>query len=222
MAYWEAFAGFVVLATAALVALTHASAGLLEEADSDLAPADLLVQTASSQVAFGVVLLGAMWVARIPADALGVAVSARLVAVGVGVGVVLAAANEAGMRLLDAAGMGYDEELREALTPESTRGWLLLFGVSLPVVAGFEELLFRGFLVGAFATGFEVSPWPLAVASSVVFGAGHTAQGYVGVAVTTLLGFALAAAYVATGSLLVVVVAHYVVNAAEFALHSRG
>ncbi|MXR21450.1 CPBP family intramembrane glutamic endopeptidase, partial [Halobacterium bonnevillei] len=107
-------------------------------------------------------------------------------------------------------------------TPASTRGWLLLFGVSLPVVAGFEELLFRGFLVGAFATGFEVSPWLLAVASSVVFGAGHTAQGYVGVVVTTLLGFALAAAYVVTGSLLVVVVAHYVVNAAEFALHARG
>lgn len=222
MAYWEPFAGFVVLATAALVALTHASAGLLEEVDSDLASADLLVQTASSQAVFGVVLLGAMWVARIPADALGVAVSGRLVAVGVGVGVVLAAANEVGMRLLDAAGMGYDDDLREALTPESTRGWLLLFGVSLPIVAGVEELLFRGFLVGAFATGFEVSPWLLAVASSVVFGAGHTAQGYVGVVVTTLLGFALAAAYVATGSLLVVVVAHYVVNVAEFSLHARG
>lgn len=222
MAYWEPFAGFVVLATAALVALTHATAGLLEETDSDLVPADLHVQVASSQAAFGVVLLGAMWLAGIPADALGVAVSGRLVAVGVGVGVVLAAANETGMRLLDAAGLGYEQELRAALTPASTRGWLLLFGVSLPVVAGVEELLFRGILVGAFAAGFEMSPWLLAVASSVVFGAGHTAQGYVGVVVTTLLGVALAAAYVVTGSLLVVVVAHYVVNAAEFALHARG
>jgi len=96
----------------------------------------------------------------------------------------------------------------------------LLF-VSLPVVAGFEELLFRGVLVGALSAGFDASPWLLAVASSVVFGASHTAQGWTGVLATTLLGLVLAAVYVTTGSLLVVFVAHYVVNAVEFTVHAR-
>ena len=47
------------------------------------------------------------------------------------------------------------------------------------------------------------APWP-------------AAKGRLGVVVTGLLGFALAAAFVLTDSLLVVVVAHYVVNAVEF------
>jgi membrane protease YdiL (CAAX protease family) len=71
-------------------------------------------------------------------------------------------------------------------------------------------------LVGGFAAGFGLSPWPLAVLSSVAFALGHGAQGPLGMVVTGLLGFALAAAFVLTGSLLAVVVAHYLVNALEF------
>jgi membrane protease YdiL (CAAX protease family) len=41
----------------------------------------------------------------------------------------------------------------------------------------------------------------------------------VGVVVTGVLGFVLAAAFVLTGSLLAVVVAHYLVNALEFVVH---
>lgn len=221
MAYWVPFAGFVVLVTGGIVALTWASADVLDDVEDDVPPADLLLHVTSSQALFGAVLVAAVWLAAIPRGTLGTAVSVDLAAVGVAVGVALAAGNQTAMRALDAAGLGYDEDLRAALTPASTRGWLVLFGVALPVVAGFEELLFRGILIGAFAAGFGVSPWALAAASSVAFGAAHTAQGGVGVAVTTLLGFALAAAYVATGSLLVVFVAHYLVNAAEFAFHAR-
>lgn len=221
MAYWVAFAAFALLVTAGLVALTRASAGVVGEETDDLAAGELLLQTTLSQAVVGALLVAALWVARIPVGSLGVAVSTELVAIGVAVGLVLALGNEAAMYVLDSAGLGYDEELREALTPEETRGWLILFCVALPVVAGFEELLFRGILVGAFATGFGVSPWVLAAASSVAFGMAHTAQGATGVVVTTLLGFALAAAYVLTGSVFVVFVAHYVVNAAEFAAHAR-
>jgi membrane protease YdiL (CAAX protease family) len=96
---------------------------------------------------------------------------------------------------------------------------VVLLGGVLPVVAGFEELLFRGVLVGALSVGFDVSPWLLAVASSVVFGLGHGAQGRLGVLVTTSLGLVLAAAFVLSGSLLLVVVAHYLVNALEFVVH---
>jgi membrane protease YdiL (CAAX protease family) len=91
--------------------------------------------------------------------------------------------------------------------------------VVLPLIAVFEEFLFRGVLVGAFAVGFGVSPWLLAVLSSIAFALGHGAQGTTGVAVTGALGFVLAAAFVVTGSLLVVVVAHYLVNALEFLVH---
>ncbi|MUV60546.1 CPBP family intramembrane glutamic endopeptidase [Halobacterium sp. CBA1126] len=221
MAHWVAFAAFALLLTAGLVALTRASAGVVGGETEDLSPDELLLQTTLSQALVGALLVAALWVARIPADALGVAVSAELAAVGVAAGVALAAGNETAMHLLDAAGLGYDAELREALTPEHRRGWVVLFCVALPVVAGFEELLFRAVLVGALSTGFGASPWLFAAVSSVAFGAAHTAQGATGVVVTTLLGFALAAAYVLTGSLLVVFVAHYVVNAAEFALHAR-
>jgi len=221
MAYWVAFAAFAVLVTAGLVALTRSSAGVVEEGTDEFAASELLLQTTFSQVIVGALLVVAVWAARVPADALGVAVSVDLTAVGFAVGLALVAGNEAAMRGLDAAGMGYDDALREALMPADTGGWLVLFAVALPVVAGVEELLFRGVLVGALAAGFGVSPWALAAASSVAFGAAHTAQGATGVLVTTLLGFALAAAYVLTGSLLVVVVAHYVVNAVEFAAHAR-
>ncbi|WP_336034783.1 CPBP family intramembrane glutamic endopeptidase [Halobacterium yunchengense] len=220
--HWLPFAAFAVLLTAAVVALTWASRGVLESRDADgLTPRSLLVQVSSSQAAVGLLVLAAAWTARIPVDAFRIGASWRHAAVGAAVGVLLAAGNEAAMRVLDEAGLGYDEDLRAALTPADAAGWLVLFGVALPVVAGVEELLFRGVLVGAFAAGFGASPWLLAAASSVAFGAAHTAQGAVGVAVTTALGFALAAAYVLTGSLLAAVVAHYVVNAAEFALHAR-
>jgi membrane protease YdiL (CAAX protease family) len=53
----------------------------------------------------------------------------------------------------------------------------------------------------------------------VAFALGHGAQGPAGVAATGVLGFVLAAAFVLTGSLLVVVVAHYLVNALEFVVH---
>ena len=123
--------------------------------------------------------------------------------------------------LADAAGLGRSEELREFLAPNSRPGWIVLLGGVLPIVAGFEELLFRGVLVGAFATGFGVSPWVLVLASSVLFGLGHGAQGRLGVLVTGSLGFVLGAAFVLTDSLLVVVVAHYLVNALEFVVHER-
>ncbi|NIB98689.1 CPBP family intramembrane glutamic endopeptidase [Halobacterium sp. R2-5] len=221
MAYWVAFAAFALLVAAGLVALTRASAGVLGEAADEVPARELLLQTALSQALAGAVLVAAVWLAEVPVASLGAAVSPELAGVGVAAGLALAACNEGAMRVLDAAGLGYDDELREALTPENTVEWLVLLFVALPIVAGFEELLFRGVLVGAFSVGFGVSPWLLAAASSAVFGAAHTAQGATGVVVTTLLGFALAAAYVLTGSLLAAFVAHYVVNAAEFAVHAR-
>jgi membrane protease YdiL (CAAX protease family) len=182
--------------------------------------ATLLANVALSQALFGGLLLAAVWFTAVPLAALGVgAVTPALLVAGVGLGVALFGANAVASVVGERFGLGGGEELRRLLTPETAAGWAALLFVVLPVVAGFEELLFRGVLVGALATGFDLSPWLLAAGSSVAFALGHGAQGRAGVVVTGLLGFVLAAAFVLTGSLLVVVVAHYLVNALEFVVH---
>lgn len=138
--------------------------------------------------------------------------------VGTLAGGLLYAGNEAAVWLGARVGLSPSVRLRRALAPTDAGGWALLLGVVLPVIAVFEEALFRGALIGALALGLAVDPWLLAVGSSVAFGLGHGAQGRLGVIVTAVLGFALAALFVLTGSLLIVVVAHYVVNALEFGI----
>jgi membrane protease YdiL (CAAX protease family) len=186
--------------------------------------ATLLVNVVVSQGLFASLLLVGMWVASIPPAALGVtadSVAPVPIGVGVGLGVALHAVNTLGSRLSHRFGFGDATALREAMAPESAAGWAVLLLVVLPLVAGFEELLFRGVLIGAFATGFGLSPWVLAGLSSVAFALGHGAQGRAGVVVTGALGFVLAAAFVLTGSLVTVVVAHYLVNALEFVVNER-
>jgi membrane protease YdiL (CAAX protease family) len=180
---------------------------------------NLLVSAAFSQALVGTLLAGLAWYAEVPAGALGIDDPSAAVLPGITLGAGLYAANEAGGWVAERAGIDADESLRELLAPETAGGWLLLLGVVLPLVAVVEEFLFRAALVGALATGFPVSPWLLAVLSSVAFGVGHGLQGPGGVVVTGALGFVLAAAFILTGSLWVVVVAHYLVNALEFVVH---
>jgi membrane protease YdiL (CAAX protease family) len=191
---------------------------------AQLSPGALLANVALTQGLFGVVLVGGAVYFGVPGDALGLAATEistgpTALAVGVGLGVVLWVGNELATGVADAAGAGYDEGLREVLAPASAGGWALLLGVTLPVIAVVEESIFRAAAVGATTTAFSTSPWALAIVSSVAFALGHGAQGRVGVAVTGGLGFALAAGFVLTNSLLVVVVAHYLVNALEFVVH---
>lgn len=232
-ARWSAFAAGAVLLTAVLLGLSWASARSLralgapgEETAAD-APAtvDRALPTGVALAAnvglthglLGAVVLGLAWATAVPLSALGVAdVSAGALAAGAGVGAGLYLASEAATAAADRLGLAYDEGLRSALAPRDPLGWALLLLVALPLVAAAEELLFRGVLVGALGAGLGLHVWGLAVASSLLFGLGHGAQGRVGVAVTAGLGFALAAAFVLTGSLAVVVVAHYTVDALEF------
>ncbi len=182
----------------------------------------LFANVAGSHCLFAAVLIAGIVFADIPPSSLGVETDpltdGEAIAVGTAVGAAIAVANLLTGAIADALEIDPSRPLRELLAPESTRGWLALLIVVLPVVAGFEELLFRGILIGAFAAGFELSPWILTIGSSVAFAAGHGAQGRLGIAVTGGLGFVFAAVFIWTGSLLVVVIAHYVVNAAEFVL----
>lgn len=189
-----------------------------------LTPGVLLANVAFTQALVAAILVGAAWYFSIPASAFGLEGAAvPNSGVGVGLGVAFGAAlwvgNELATVMADAVGAAYDETVRQMLAPESAGGWAFLFGAVLPLIAVAEELLFRAALIGAPAAGFEISPWLLAVVSSVAFAFGHGAQGRVGIVVTGLLGLALAMGFVLTGSLLVVVVAHYVINALEFLVH---
>ncbi|SFF93521.1 Membrane protease YdiL, CAAX protease family [Halopelagius inordinatus] len=193
-----------------------------ETEDSGPSTALLLLNVAVSQGLFAALLLGGAWFSDIPAGAFGAGLDSLTpwhALLGTGFGVALYAANELGAAAGERFGLGGSEQLRESLAPETARGWAVLLLCVLPVIAGFEELLFRGALVGVVAAGFDVSPWAMAVVSSVAFALGHGAQGRVGVVVTGVLGFVLAAGFVLTGSLLVVFVAHYLVNALEFVVH---
>jgi len=190
----------------------------------DLSTGTLLVNVALTQGVFGAILLAAAWYTQVPVSAFGVTadpLSTGLPAVVVGgvLGVALYAVNELGAASADAMGVEYDERLRSMLAPDSAGGWIVLLVLVLPLIAGIEEFIFRAAAIGATATGLGVSPWLLAVISSLAFALGHGAQGRVGVVVTGSLGFVLAAAFILTGSFLVVFVAHYLVNALEFVVH---
>ncbi|WP_331235786.1 CPBP family intramembrane glutamic endopeptidase [Natronorarus salvus] len=192
------------------------------EPDVELTTGMLLANVALSQGLFLGVLVAAAWWTEIPAWALGIGgeiTGLEATAWGIGLGLALYLASEVGGAVSERFGIDRDESLRELLAPEGVQGWVALLLVVLPIIAVFEELLFRAALIGAVHAGFGIDPWLLAVVSSAAFALGHSAQGNAGVVVTGLLGFVLAAAFVLTESLLLVIVAHYVVNALEFVVH---
>lgn len=187
----------------------------------DLSTRALYANVAFSHALFAAILLAAIYLNDVPSVALGVTADAwstgwPAVGVGIALGLVLAFANTLAVGLARAFGADPSERLRELLAPDSRVGWATLLVVVLPIIAIFEELLFRAALIGGFATWLDVSAWLLVVLSSVAFGIGHVTQGRLGVVVTGVLGVALGTAFVVTNSLIVVIVAHYVINAVEF------
>lgn len=237
MPAWSLFAAVAVALTAAFVLLARRSAtgvrAALDARSDPTAPTPPATAVLESDrllvgnvvTSHGLLLaltLGTIWFTAVPLEALGLArPTIAALGIGVGLGLALAVGNDASARLADRLGFDRDERLRELLAPDSPRGWSALLVVVQPLVAAAEELLFRGVLVGGLAAGFGLPVWGLAAVSSVAFGLGHGLQGEAGVVVTTGLGFALAAAFVLTESLLVVIVAHYVVNAIEFAVNEH-
>ncbi|HSP37401.1 MAG TPA: CPBP family intramembrane glutamic endopeptidase [Frankiaceae bacterium] len=85
--------------------------------------------------------------------------------------------------------------------------------VAVAVTAGIaEEVLFRGFLL-LYLT--EIVPLPLGLAmllAAVLFGLAHSYQGLVGILLTGLAGYWLSGLYVLTGSLLLPVLVHALVD----------
>jgi len=76
-----------------------------------------------------------------------------------------------------------------------------------------EEIIYRGFLLHY----FHLVPWHLTltwalVVSSVVFGIGHLYQGVVGSVQTAVIGFVLGVLFIVTGSLLIPMILHAVLD----------
>jgi membrane protease YdiL (CAAX protease family) len=184
----------------------------------------LLVNVLATHGFFAAILLGAAVLAGIPWSAFGIGATAASVgpwtiALGFVLGLGLYVADEALARALDAADVDTSESLRQALEPESRTGWVFLLLVVLPIVAGFEELLFRAVLIGVLPTGFPLPAAGMVILSTIAFALGHGLQGPGGILVTGLLGGVLGVAFLLSGSLLLVVVAHYLVNALELVVH---
>lgn len=243
MSAWAPFVALTLFLVVAVLWLARRSTAILREsptastarppgigsaeptsARAPLTPSVLLANVAFTQGLILAILAGGMVAFDVPWRAAGLAartpdMTLEAIPLGLGLGIALWLASEAAGRVADIAGVAYDERLRERLAPDSAFGWVTLFVIVLPLVAAGEELLFRGALIGVTAAGFGLSPWLLAGVSTVAFALGHGAQGPAGIVATGLLGAVLAVAFVLTGSLLVVIVAHYVVNALEFAVH---
>jgi membrane protease YdiL (CAAX protease family) len=223
---WDLFVALVIVAVMGVIGLARLSAQLLtteESLDQPQGPAvergtPLLVNLVITHLGIALAVGAVVLLTGVPLEAIGIGplpdpVSAVLL--GVGIYVVNEGMGVAAKSLDDVA----PERYREFLAPEDFRDWALLLGVALPVIAFGEELLFRGALIGGIAAGTSISPWALAVVSSVAFGAAHSAQGSLGIVVTGLLGFVLAVVFVITGDLVLVAIAHYLVNALEFVVH---
>lgn len=190
----------------------------------ELSTASLFANVGLTHGLFAAILVVAAIWTGIPGWALGIeptpiSTGWPAVVYGLGLGIALYLGNALLAANLDLVGVDASDRLRSALAPESIGGWIVLCVGVLPLIALFEELLFRAALIGVYAAGFGISPWLLVIGSSIVFALGHNIQGPGGVLVTGLLGGVLGVAFVYTNSLLLVVVAHYVINALEFLLH---
>ncbi|MHB8841104.1 MAG: CPBP family intramembrane glutamic endopeptidase, partial [Candidatus Aquicultor sp.] len=112
----------------------------------------------------------------------------------------------------------YRENVSRAMQPVAallphTKGERRLWA-AISVTAGIcEEILFRGFLIFYLSQVLPSLPLiAVVVISSVIFGFGHAYQGLKGIIGTGILGLGLAVLYVATGSLLLSMVIHALVD----------
>jgi len=119
----------------------------------------------------------------------------------------------------------YDPRVILCILPRNRRQWVTVPLAFVSAVA-LEELLFRSLLVGGLSVVVpwppgQASAWVLAAGFALVFGLVHWPQGLLGVVATAIAGFLLAVLFLARGSLLPSLVAHYAVNVLQVVLASR-
>jgi membrane protease YdiL (CAAX protease family) len=137
---------------------------------------------------------------------------------GLALGLVVYPVGECTARVTRAFGYEYATDLRSAIAPDTIRGWVGFVTVSLVVVSAWEELLFRGVLVGVTAATLGISPWVTGIVAVLAFGAIHQ-YAPANVVVATVMGAVLTIAFVLGASLPLLVVAHTTANAIEFVVY---
>ncbi|WP_224447541.1 CPBP family intramembrane glutamic endopeptidase [Haloprofundus salilacus] len=147
---------------------------------------------------------------------------AVLAALGIGVlvGVGLMAAQKLFFGVTYRFGYEHDMTTFELLSPDTSDEWVLHLGLFLPVVAVYEELVFRVGLIALGYSAFGVDTWTLVAVSAVLFGLAHRQQEWGGVVIMGISGIAFGAVYLWTASLLTVVIAHYSMNVLAFAVYA--
>ena len=109
----------------------------------------------------------------------------------------------------------YSDVVVRSIRPRSSREWPWVVLALLPI-ALMEELLFRSLLLGAFAPHVDILYFVIGV--SVIFGLLHMPQGEWGVTGVILVSLALSVLFLWRESLLVVVIAHWLMNVMQLAL----
>jgi membrane protease YdiL (CAAX protease family) len=103
----------------------------------------------------------------------------------------------------------YSPVVMKNIMPRTRIEWLLVPAALLLAVV-LEELLFRSLLIGGLSVRVPVPI--LVVGFAAVFGLMHSPQGILGVVLTGLMGMWLSLLFLWSGSLLLPLTAHYVIN----------
>ena len=114
--------------------------------------------------------------------------------------------------MAQSGGRYYTPVVVRVIVPRS-RQQLLAVAWAMVNVVLLEELLFRTLLLGGFAP--LLPTWLLLVMGGLIFGLMHSPQGWWGMGAIAIGGGFLGLMFVTTQSLLMPVVAHYVINMAQ-------
>lgn len=105
-----------------------------------------------------------------------------------------------------------------SVLPRERGEWFVL-PTALAFAVLLEEFLFRALLLGGFSE--FAPPLVLAATLSLLFGAMHSPQGVLGMAMAAVLGFIFSMLFLYTASLLAPLIAHYAINLLEIVWASR-
>jgi len=109
----------------------------------------------------------------------------------------------------------YDLVLCKLMTPKTKSEKRWWFGVSL-TTGICEEIIFRGVFIFLIAIIFpDLSVYLVFAIAIVLFSLGHIYQGGKGLVLTALMGAFLAAVYIVSGSLILVIAMHFLTNFAN-------
>jgi membrane protease YdiL (CAAX protease family) len=133
---------------------------------------------------------------------------------GVGFAVALRRRNRRGATPAASEASGWRSRIMPdftALIPATTNEPLLYAAAA--VSAGIcEELVFRGWLLSVLHSPIGLTGTALVVVAAAIFGAAHLYQKVAGTILTALAGLLFCALYIATGSLLVPILLHIVID----------